>query len=116
MKFSRCQSASKARQHKCFADWLLYLIRFADNRLSCCACSRPVAYDISLSQLDASYKALQKSLHPDRFQLDQARAQHETASTLSAFVNDAYTTLKQPYERALYLVSCATVMPLRMNG
>lgn len=49
---------------------------------------------------------MQSQLHPDRF---ASKSQHEQriAVQYSAFVNQAYTTLRKPLDRAFYLLALA---------
>lgn len=61
------------------------------------------AIEVDLALLSLRHHELQKTLHPDRFaggaQRDQLMAVQYTA-----FLNDAYVTLKHPIKRALYLL------------
>ena len=67
-------------------------------------CRPKPTYDVSVRQLEASYKGLQKTLHPDKFGRQGAQ-QQEYSAEQSSLVNRAYTTLKSPLHRAVYLVS-----------
>jgi molecular chaperone HscB len=64
----------------------------------------PAVYALDLVQLSERYRALQRTLHPDRFAAagDQERRLSLQAST---HVNEAYRVLKDPLERASYLLS-----------
>jgi molecular chaperone HscB len=53
--------------------------------------------------LEKRFYALSRQLHPDLFARKSAREQ-ESALETSAILNDAYRTLKDPIERALYLL------------
>ena len=63
----------------------------------------PVSFDIDASQLTERYRALQSSVHPDRFAAasDQDR---RLSVQMAAHINEAYQTLKQPLSRARYLL------------
>ncbi|MFO1399071.1 MAG: Fe-S protein assembly co-chaperone HscB [Burkholderiales bacterium] len=63
----------------------------------------PQRYRIDGAALDAAYRALQATVHPDRHaQADDA--QRRVAMQASARVNEAYATLKDPVLRAQYLL------------
>jgi molecular chaperone HscB len=63
----------------------------------------PRAYPIDRSLLDARYREAQRITHPDRYaqQDDQTR---RLAVQGAARVNEAYETLKDPMQRARYLL------------
>ncbi|WP_245795472.1 Fe-S protein assembly co-chaperone HscB [Thioalkalivibrio denitrificans] len=64
----------------------------------------PVAFDIDRAALDEAYRQLQGKLHPDRYAQagDQER---RLAMQGSAWVNEAYATLKDDTRRARYLLT-----------
>jgi len=62
------------------------------------------SFDIDLNQLSQTYQTLQKAVHPDRFA--HASSQEQLlAVQKSAEINDAYQTLKQPLQRAEYILT-----------
>jgi molecular chaperone HscB len=61
-------------------------------------------YAIDPAALDARFRALQADVHPDRFGAG-TDAERRLAHQSSARVNEAYRTLKDPAERARYLLS-----------
>ena len=61
------------------------------------------AFEVDIPSLEASYKALQFRLHPDRFATRPSEEQKYAASQ-SALVSHAYKTLRSPLKRAEYLV------------
>ncbi|QFU75081.1 Fe-S protein assembly co-chaperone HscB [Halioglobus maricola] len=63
----------------------------------------PVQFSLDVAPLGQRYRQLQQELHPDRF---ASAGEHEQriAVQYSAFVNEAYNTLKAPLSRALYLL------------
>ncbi len=62
----------------------------------------PAALDIDAGALDKAYFAGQRQWHPDRFVAKPAE-ERAKASTEAAALNDAYRTLKNPLDRAMYL-------------
>lgn len=54
--------------------------------------------------LAATYRELQKQFHPDKFAAQPERERLQAVQR-AALINDAYTTLKQPLNRAEYLLS-----------
>ena len=63
----------------------------------------PREYDLDPEALAASFKAQQRLLHPDKFSTSGAREQELSADQASA-VNRAYSTLRNPLSRALFMV------------
>jgi molecular chaperone HscB len=68
----------------------------------------PVDYALDLAQLGARYRQLQRELHPDRYAGASAHEQR-LAVQYSALINEAYTTLRKPLPRALYLLELAGI-------
>jgi molecular chaperone HscB len=64
----------------------------------------PTRYRFDPDQLDRAYRALQRDIHPDRHAAGND-AQRRLALQSSAHVNEAYRALKDPVERAQYLLS-----------
>lgn len=63
-------------------------------------------FDIDLPTLTASYRELQRSVHPDRYAGGDER-QRLLAVQKSAQINEAYETLKSVTRRAAYLLKLA---------
>lgn len=61
-------------------------------------------YRCDAGKLDAAYRELQGEVHPDRF-ATAGEAERRAALQSSARVNEAYRTLKDPVDRAQYLLS-----------
>jgi len=59
-------------------------------------------------RLRARYRELQQALHPDRF-VSAPENERRWSVQAAGRVNDAYTTLKAPLPRAVYLLSLAGV-------
>jgi len=64
----------------------------------------PVSYRIDSDLLADRYRALQRELHPDRYSMAGGR-EKRLSMQASTRVNEAFQTLKDPLERARYLLS-----------
>ncbi|WP_163835113.1 Fe-S protein assembly co-chaperone HscB [Spartinivicinus ruber] len=64
----------------------------------------PIQFDLDLANLASRYRQLQKVAHPDRFAGASEREQR-IAVQYTAHINEAYSTLKKPTQRAIYLLS-----------
>ena len=64
----------------------------------------PARYRIDTALLDAAYRKLQTEVHPDRFAA-AGDADKRGALQASARVNEAYRALRDPVQRAQYLLS-----------
>jgi molecular chaperone HscB len=62
-----------------------------------------VSFDVDIQQLSSSYQTLQKAVHPDKFAHSSEQDQR-IAVQKSAQINDAYQTLKNPLQRAAYML------------
>lgn len=63
----------------------------------------PARYRVDAATLDAAYRKLQSEVHPDRF-ARASDADRRMALQSSARVNEAYRALKDPVQRAQYLL------------
>lgn len=63
----------------------------------------PVSFDVPMARLDSAYRELQSRVHPDRFASATA-AERRVAMQLATRVNEAYQTLRNPLNRAIYLL------------
>ncbi len=61
------------------------------------------SFDVDLQLLSSSYQTLQKTVHPDKFAHSSEQDQR-IAVQKSAQINDAYQTLKNPLQRAAYML------------
>jgi len=68
----------------------------------------PRAFGVDGGQLTRQYRAFQQRLHPDRF-VSAPEGERRWSVQAAGRVNDAYTTLKTPLKRAVYLLSLAGV-------
>ncbi len=64
----------------------------------------PTRYRVEPTLLDAAYRRLQSEVHPDQFARGND-AQRRAALQSSAHVNEAYRALKDPVQRAQYLLT-----------
>lgn len=63
----------------------------------------PLSYDVDLESLTARYRELQKATHPDKFASAGDRERRLSVQQ-AAQVNDGFSTLKSPLNRAIYLL------------
>ncbi|MEH6590602.1 MAG: Fe-S protein assembly co-chaperone HscB [Halioglobus sp.] len=68
------------------------------------------AVDLDLKRLGEQFRQLQQQLHPDRYAGKSAQEQR-LAVQYSALVNQAYSTLRHPLSRALYLLELKGMSP-----
>jgi molecular chaperone HscB len=62
----------------------------------------PRRFLVGVADLERAYLARSRALHPDYYQLGSS-ADQAASVELSAAMNEAYTTLKDPFKRAEYL-------------
>src|SRR5919197_3804638 len=63
----------------------------------------PRRFSLDRAALEREYLARSRALHPDYHQLGSS-AEQAASVELSAALNEAYTTLKDPFKRAEYLL------------
>ena len=63
----------------------------------------PAIFDIDLHGLETSYRAIQSASHPDRFVTCTSAEKLQSMQT-ATLANEAYLTLKNPANRAKYLL------------
>jgi molecular chaperone HscB len=63
----------------------------------------PVTFDLDIADLTARYRDLQRRFHPDRF-ASASEPERRLSLQLTAQVNAAFQTLKDPVARARYLL------------
>ena len=63
----------------------------------------PVAYAVDAAALDRAYRDLQGQVHPDRF-ASASEAERRVAMQWATRANEAYRTLRNPIDRARYLL------------
>ena len=63
----------------------------------------PRSFALDAARLDQAYRDIQAEIHPDRF-AHAGEAEQRLAMQWTTRVNEAYQTLKKPFERARYLL------------
>ena len=63
----------------------------------------PETYALDRERLDAAYRELQNTVHPDRFAAHSG-AEQRVAMQWATQANEAYQTLKHPVNRGVYLL------------
>ena len=63
----------------------------------------PVTFNVDLALLAERYRAVQGSVHPDRF-ADAGDRERRLSLQYATLANEAYATLKSPLKRAIYLM------------
>lgn len=61
------------------------------------------AFRLSRERIDRAYRDIQSEIHPDRF-AHAGEAEQRLAMQWTARVNEAYAILREPFERARYLL------------
>jgi molecular chaperone HscB len=64
----------------------------------------PVAFGVDASRLEKSYRDLQSQVHPDRFAA-KTDSDRRVAMQWATRANEAYRTLRDPVDRARYLLA-----------
>ena len=63
----------------------------------------PEAYELDVDRLSVGYLAIQKRIHPDNFS-SATDSEKRRSLQWATHVNEAYTTLKSPLQRAIYML------------
>ncbi len=63
----------------------------------------PVSFDIDADDLTSRYRELQRRVHPDKF-ANAPDQERRLSVQMTALVNDAFQTLKDPVRRGRYLL------------
>lgn len=64
----------------------------------------PVAFDLDADDLASRYRELQRRVHPDKF-ANASDQERRLSLQMTALVNEAFQTLKDPVRRGRYLLS-----------
>jgi molecular chaperone HscB len=64
----------------------------------------PLSYAVDPVRLETGYRALQSQVHPDRY-ASAPEAERRVAMQWAARANEAYRTLRDPVDRARYVLS-----------
>jgi molecular chaperone HscB len=75
----------------------------------------PQTYALDRNKLDAAYRELQNTVHPDRFAA-QPEAEQRVAMQWATQVNEAYQTLKHPVNRGVYLLKLQGIDALEASN
>ena len=70
--------------------------------------SIPVEYTLDYAELDARYRKLQQTVHPDRY-VNASDQERRIAMQQAAQINEAYTVLKDVTRRGQYVLELAGV-------
>lgn len=68
----------------------------------------PIGYQIDLDKIQHRYRDLQKAVHPDKF-VNASDQEKRISMQQTSWLNEAFNTLKQPVERAIYLLKLKQV-------
>lgn len=63
----------------------------------------PISFEVDLKALSERYRTLQSSIHPDKF-ANASDLERRLSVQQSARINEAFQTLKNPLQRARYLL------------
>jgi molecular chaperone HscB len=75
----------------------------------------PMAFAIDAERLDHAYRGIQAEIHPDKF-AHAGAAEQRLSMQWSTRVNEAYQTLRKPFERARYLLQLHGVDAMDANN
>ena len=75
----------------------------------------PKTFALDSSALGERFRQLQRQLHPDLF-ASKPQYEQRIAVQYSAYVNQAYTTLRKPLSRAFYLLELAGKTAEEVSG
>jgi len=70
----------------------------------------PVSYNVEIDKLAQCYRELQHSIHPDKFTTSSSQ-ERRLSLQVTAQVNEAFQTLKNPMSRAKYLLGLRGINP-----
>lgn len=68
----------------------------------------PVSFQVNMAELASRYRELQRVVHPDRFAASDSHSQRLSLQN-AMLVNEAYETLRQPLNRAQYMLALRDV-------
>lgn len=63
----------------------------------------PVSFECDINAIQQRYRELQKAVHPDKF-VNSSDLEKRISMQHTSCINEAFNTLKNPVERALYLL------------
>lgn len=75
----------------------------------------PVAYELDFDQVQQRYRDLQKIVHPDKF-VNASDQEKRLSMQQTSRINEAFNTLRQPVDRAIYLLKLKGVGTMQENS
>ena len=75
----------------------------------------PVAYELDFDQVQQRYRDLQKIVHPDKF-VNASDQEKRLSMQQTSRLNEAFNTLRQPVDRAIYLLKLKDVDTAQENS
>ena len=63
----------------------------------------PVSFEVDLELVQQRYRELQKAVHPDKF-VNASDQEKRISMQQTSWINEASNTLRQPIDRAIYLL------------
>jgi molecular chaperone HscB len=75
----------------------------------------PVAYELDSARLDQAYRDIQSEIHPDKF-AHAGEADQRLSMQWTTRVNEAYQTLRRPFDRANYLLHLQGIHAMDANN
>jgi len=75
----------------------------------------PVSYALDSARLDQAYRDLQAEVHPDKF-AHAFDAEQRLSMQWATRVNEAYQTLRHPFDRANYLLQLQGIHAMDANN
>lgn len=70
----------------------------------------PRSFDVDLAVLDARYRELQRTVHPDRY-ASAGETERRLSMQQATILNEGYQTLKDPLKRGHYLLQLSGYSP-----
>lgn len=77
--------------------------------------SLPQQFDLELKTLESNYRKIQSESHPDRF-ITATSAEKLASMQMATLANEAYQTLKNPANRAKYLLELHGITAINDNN
>jgi molecular chaperone HscB len=75
----------------------------------------PMAFSLDAGKLDQAYRDIQGEIHPDKF-AHAGEAEQRLAMQWATRVNEAYQTLRRPFDRANYLLLLQGIHAMDANN
>ncbi|MDD5388071.1 MAG: Fe-S protein assembly co-chaperone HscB [Gallionellaceae bacterium] len=75
----------------------------------------PTSYALDSARLDQAYRDIQSEIHPDKF-AHAGEAEQRLSMQWTTRVNEAYQTLRRPFDRANYLLRLRGIHAMDANN